>query len=145
MFGAIIALLFGGRSRSESLGLKPVDLLVIETDGTMEQGDALKTTAAGMAATGLHLRDHSLDDALRHPAIRSRQLGLEALAQECQRCRLVAVCGGGLYAHRFDGVGFDRPTVYCADMIKLIDHIRSRVEADVARLSNTVAVAEGAR
>jgi uncharacterized protein len=132
VFRSIIELLGGGRSPSEALGLDPVDLLVIETDGSIEQGDALKTVADGASATGLALPTHTFDDALAHPGIRGRQLGRDALAEQCRRCPIVAVCGGGLYAHRYRADnGFANPTVFCRDQLKLIGHIRERVRSRV--------------
>ncbi|WP_439145192.1 hypothetical protein [Streptantibioticus silvisoli] len=55
----------------------------------------------------------------------------------CRGCRLRDVCGGGHHAHRYrdDGSGFANPSVYCADLQALIDHIRRRLAADVARLA----------
>lgn len=139
LFGTIMSLLLGGSSNSEVVGLSPVDFVVIETDGSIEQGDALKTTADGMAATGLHVDRNSLDDALRHPAIRTRQIGLAALGDTCRRCDLVRICGGGHYAHRYRaGDGFANPTVYCLDQQRLIRHIRSRMAADLARRTSPV-------
>lgn len=136
LFGAIMSLLMGGTGGTETVGLDPIDFVVIETDGSIEQGDALKTTADGMAATGLHVSRNSLDEALRHPAIRARQLGLAALGGTCQGCDLVEVCGGGHYAHRYDAAtGFANPTVYCPDQQRLIRHIRSRMAADLRRLT----------
>ena len=135
LFEAIMSLLAGGRSTSEMVGLERIDLLVVETDGSLEQGDALKTTTEGMAATGLTLATHSFDEALRHPGIQARQQGLDALAPECRRCPAVAVCGGGLYAHRYRADnGFANPTVYCPDQLKLIGHVRDRMAADVRGL-----------
>jgi uncharacterized protein len=136
MFDSIISLLLGGPGGSEALGLAPVDLITVETDGSIEQGDVLKTTAPGMAATGLHLATHSFDDALAHPGVRARQLGLDGLAGACRACPLVRVCGGGLYAHRYhEANGFANPSVYCADLTKLITHVRDRLRADLARVS----------
>jgi uncharacterized protein len=44
------------------------------------------------------------------------------------------VCGGGLYAHRYRaGVGFRDRSVYCADLLRLIDHIKARLAADLPR------------
>lgn len=130
VFRSIMELLNGGHSPSEALGLDPVDLLVVETDGTIEQGDALKSVADGASATGLAVRTHTFDDALAHPGIHTRQLGLDALAEQCRRCPIVTVCGGGLYAHRYRaGNGFANPTVYCRDQLKLIGHIRERIQA----------------
>jgi uncharacterized protein len=39
---------------------------------------------------------------------------------------VVTSCGGGLYAHRYrSATGFDNPSVYCADLEKIITHIRA--------------------
>jgi uncharacterized protein len=135
LFRSIVELLGGGHTASEALGLDPVDLLVIETDGTIEQGDALKTVADGASATGLTLSAHTFDDALEHPGIRARQLGLDGLSAQCRACPIVAVCGGGLYAHRYRADnGFDNPTVYCRDQLKLIGHVRDRFDSRVRRV-----------
>ncbi|MDG4833525.1 FxsB family radical SAM/SPASM domain protein [Solwaraspora sp. WMMD1047] len=132
LFEALIDLLLGGASRSEAVGLGPVDLLTIETDGTIEHGDTLKTTEDGMAATGLHLRSAGFDDVLALPEFRARQSGLAGLAATCRACPLVRVCGGGLYAHRYRADnGFDNPSVYCPDLAALIRHVHTRLSADL--------------
>lgn len=134
IFESLMSLLLGGPSRSESTGLDPVELLTIETDGSIEQGDVLKVAGPGMAATGMHLATHSLDEAATHPGIQARTGGLAALADQCRRCSLVRVCGGGHYAHRYndDGSGFRNPSVYCPDLTKLINHIRDRMTSDLS-------------
>jgi uncharacterized protein len=41
---------------------------------------------------------------------------------------VVAVCGGGNYAHRYRAdVGFRNPSVYCADLYRLIRHVAERI------------------
>jgi uncharacterized protein len=132
-----MSLLMGGVSRTESVGLDPVDYLTVETDGSLEQADALKTVADGIAATDLDVFANTFTAALAHPGIRARQLGLDALADSCRSCPIVKVCGGGLYAHRYRAPdGFRHPTVYCADQRRLITHIRDRVAADLRRLTS---------
>jgi uncharacterized protein len=135
LFEEIIHLLLGGSSASEAVGLTPTSLIVIETDGTIEQSDALKSAYDGAAATGLHVASHSFDGALNLPQFAARQIGLRALSEECLDCRLRRVCGGGLYAHRYRaGSGFRNRSVYCADLYTLITHIRDRVTGDVGDL-----------
>ncbi|MDI2125320.1 FxsB family cyclophane-forming radical SAM/SPASM peptide maturase [Yinghuangia seranimata] len=136
LFEEILALLLGGRARTEAVGLTAYDGIVVETDGTLEQTDALKAAYDGAAATGLDLTRHSFDEAGRHPAFAARRLGLGGLSRVCRGCRAVAVCGGGLYAHRYRPEnGFDNPSVYCADLYALIHHIRARAAADVRVLA----------
>ncbi|MEU5877110.1 FxsB family cyclophane-forming radical SAM/SPASM peptide maturase [Spirillospora sp. NPDC047279] len=135
LFGEIVRLLLGGRSTSESVGLSPVGMVVIETDGSIEQVDVLKAAFPGAPETGLHVDRDPLDAALLTPGIAARQIGAEALAPECLGCRVRAVCGGGLYAHRYrPGRGFANPSVYCLDLYRLIDHVRGVLVPDLAAL-----------
>ncbi|WP_037899568.1 FxsB family cyclophane-forming radical SAM/SPASM peptide maturase [Streptomyces sp. NRRL S-350] len=124
-FESVHRTLRGFSSLTESLGLEPSDLAVLETDGTFEQADSLKTAYDGAPATGMNVFAHSLDDLARHPGIAARQSGLAGLSEACRACSVVCSCGGGLYAHRYrsdDGGGsFDHPSVYCGDLMTLIN------------------------
>lgn len=135
LFEEIIHLLLGGVSATEAVGLTPTTLVVIETDGSIEQTDALKAAYPGAPETGLHVLRNSFDAALRTPMIAARQLGVHALSEVCRRCSVWRICGGGLYPHRYRaGAGFRNPSVYCPDLLRLITHIRSRVSDDIRRL-----------
>lgn len=124
IFDSVIAALHGRPSQTESLGLVPADLVVIETDGTIEQVDSLKTAFHGAPATGLDVRRHSFTEAASHAGITARQHGLAGLSATCRACSIAGLCGGGLYAHRYaSGTGFDNPSVYCADLTDLITYI----------------------
>jgi uncharacterized protein len=121
LFDALHATAGGRDSGVESVGADRGDLAVVETDGSWEQPDSMKTAFHGAAATGLTVFTASADDLIALPAMRRRQSGLAGLSATCRACPLVARCGGGLYAHRFcSGSGFDNPSVYCADLKGLI-------------------------
>jgi uncharacterized protein len=127
-FDSIIMMAHGGNSLTEALGLSFSDLAVIETDGTYEQADSLKVAFAGASATGYSVYSHSLDVLREHPGMSARQRGLEGLCETCRSCNVVTICGGGLYAHRYrSGAGFDNPSVYCADLMKLIGYIGQEI------------------
>ena len=118
--------LLGLSSLTEALGTEASDIVVIETDGTIEQADSIKVAYDGAPVTGLDIFRHPLDAAAAHPAIVARQQGVAGLSATCRRCPVVASCGGGLYAHRYRaGTGYDNPSVYCADLVKIITHVRS--------------------
>ena len=136
LFDDAIGLVLGGGSRSEQIGLSPSGVVVVESDGAIEQVDALKSAYEGACATGLTVLDDEFDDALDDPGIVARQIGRDALCAECRACPAVEYCGGGHYAHRYrPGAGFRAPSVYCADMRKLVRHVYDRVGADVRRLA----------
>jgi uncharacterized protein len=130
MFESIIATAYGGVSATESLGLAPSDVAVIETDGTIEQADSIKVAYDGAPVTGLDIFRHPLDAAAAHPAIRARQHGIAGLSATCRECPVVTSCGGGLYAHRYrSDNGFANPSVYCGDLKKIITHVRAEEAA----------------
>ena len=142
-FDSVLAALHGRPSGTESLGLVPADLLVIETDGTLEQADSLKTAFDGAPETGFDVVHNSLDEAAAHAGITARQQGLEGLCETCRACPVAEVCGGGLYAHRYSpGTGFDNPSVFCADLLGLITSIRVVELGDAG--NTTVAAASSA-
>ncbi|MBB2944659.1 uncharacterized protein FB565_004392 [Actinoplanes lutulentus] len=134
LFESAIRVLLGGRSDSEQLGLSPSGAIVIESDGDIEQVDALKVAYPGAAATGLNVRTDDLDAALDDPGVVARQIGRAALADECRACPLVEACGGGHYVHRYRaGAGFRSPSVYCTDLDVFVRHVQRTVSADLRR------------
>jgi len=132
LFDEIIHLLLGGKSATEAVGLTPTSLVVVETDGSIEQSDSLKSAYDGAAATGLHIVRDSFDAALWLPQVAATQLGLDALSTECLACPVRQICGAGLYAHRYRaGSGFRNRSVYCQDLYALIMHVRTQLISDL--------------
>jgi uncharacterized protein len=136
LFEDIMRLLLGRAPSGEAVGLAPAQMVVIETDGSIEQVDHLKAVYHGATATGLHVARDPLDAALLLPGMVARQIGVMALAPRCRVCPIHQVCGGGLYPHRYrSGTGFANASVYCPDLMRLISYIREVMRSDVnARL-----------
>ncbi|MDG6106400.1 FxsB family radical SAM/SPASM domain protein [Dactylosporangium aurantiacum] len=133
LFDSLRSTAVGGPSQTESVGLDPVALVVIETDGAWEQADSLKTAFHGAAGTGMSVWTHSLDEVAAHPDIAARRDGAAELCATCRACPVLRQCGGGLRAHRFrTGSGFDNPSVYCADLKELILSMRAEPEVGTA-------------
>ncbi|MEV0235081.1 FxsB family cyclophane-forming radical SAM/SPASM peptide maturase [Nonomuraea sp. NPDC050786] len=128
LFESIIRTARGEASLSEAVGLEPSTMIVIDTDGSYELVDSLKVAYDGAPATGYDVFRHALDEVAAHPGVLARQGGLESLSATCRACPIVASCGGGLYTHRFRAGSFDNPSVYCADLFKLISHVRDKTE-----------------
>ncbi|MCX4968457.1 radical SAM/SPASM protein FxsB, inactivated metallohydrolase extension form [Streptomyces sp. NBC_00654] len=132
LFASVLSSLSGGPSLTESLGLAPTDLVVVETDGQLEQVDSLKSAYEGAAATGFDVFTNSFDEVAAHPGVRARQLGLAGVSETCRSCPVVRSCGGGLYTHRYRSAGgFDNPSVYCADLKALVRGIEERAGASL--------------
>jgi uncharacterized protein len=136
VFEEIINVLLGGCSRVEGIGTSAGAMVVIETDGMIEQSDMLTSAFEGASATGMHVSSDSFDDVLSSPRSSWLRAGL---AGQCRSCELRAACGGGLFAHRYRaGNGFDNPSVYCADLYRLITVIRGRLANDLRELRQRV-------
>lgn len=135
LFSELVQLILGQPGAVEGLGLLPSTLAVVDTDGTIKQLDSLSSAYPGAADTGLHVLSSSFNDALDHPTTVARQIGAGALSGQCLSCQVMETCGGGLYPHRYrSGEGFRNPSVYCADLLRLITHVRDRVMTDIRRL-----------
>ncbi|MGQ4376192.1 radical SAM/SPASM protein FxsB, inactivated metallohydrolase extension form [Streptomyces sp. SAS_267] len=128
-FDSVLSTLRGGPSLTEAMGLAPSDLAVIETDGSLEQADSLKTAYPGAPATGYAIASDGFEEFARHPGVLARRSGLAGLSPTCRSCEVVTSCGGGLYAHRYSAAshGFGNPSVFCSDLRALVDGIAERI------------------
>jgi uncharacterized protein len=134
LFDETLQLILGGDSATEAIGGGPAAFAVVQTDGGIEAVDSLKSAYHGAPSTGTSVFTHSFDEALNHTLFAVLRSGREALCATCLACPVVAVCGGGQYAHRYRaGDGFGHPSVYCADLSRLIGHIAGRVYSDLRR------------
>jgi uncharacterized protein len=141
LFDSIHSTLRGGPPLTEALGVAPSDVLVIETDGALEQADSLKVAFDGAVDTGLRVQDHPLSAATANAQVIARQNGPDGLSAQCRTCPVLASCGGGLFAHRYSGksadpadqaAAFRNPSVYCADLLELIQSIQTAETAIMA-------------
>jgi uncharacterized protein len=141
LFSEMIQLAMGNPGAVEGLGLAPSTLIVVDTDGSIKQLDSLSSTYPGAADTGRHVSTDAFDAVLDHPTTVARQIGVDALSGQCQKCPVLDVCGGGLYPHRYrNGEGFRHPSVYCDDLTQIITHVSGRVLGDVARISTALSL-----
>lgn len=133
LFDSIASTAAGGPSWTAAVGLDPVDLVIIETDGSFEEPDSLKVAYDGAPSTNLDVFRHTVDQVAARPHFAARMRGLAALSAPCRACTVVRICGGGLYAHRYRADSdFDNPSVYCADLKAFIDYLTPRVSTPAA-------------
>lgn len=125
MLEDIVALTSGVRSSVETIGLAPPASIVIESDGTIEDVDTLRSVEEGASRLDADVYRHSFDEVHQHPKLAHRRLGVATLAEKCRACPLLEVCGGGYLPHRFSMArGYRNPSVYCADLEYLIRHVQ---------------------
>ena len=125
----MMRLLLGGAGVKEGIGLTDYGILVIDTDGAIKKNDTLKSSPLGDAFDASWALGHqplveiaaSDDFAAYHHAQRPS-------SSTCLACHHLGVCGGGMVTHRFkEETGYDNPTVFCADQMRLIARMKAHL------------------
>ncbi|GFD75625.1 hypothetical protein KUL113_50450 [Tenacibaculum sp. KUL113] len=101
-------------------------VLVIETNGEIEAIDSLKACGHGFTKTGLNIKKNNFQD-IQHTSLGKLYFNdfNTKLCTQCLECPLNEICKGGRLVHRYSKKnGFNNPSVYCNDLIKLIAHIQ---------------------
>jgi uncharacterized protein len=139
-FDAILSGLAGLDANTDSFGFGDVSLLTIETDGSYHDLDVFKITANELTSLGRTLEKDDIQTTIisasqikHHRKLLTR----EGLAAKCRECLIVDICGGGSVPHRYGENTFTNPTVYCHEMMTLINHARKRLQHQIdAELEN---------
>ena len=128
----LVRLLLGGSATKEGVGQALNAILIVDTDGTITKNDTLKSTSDGADrySESWSVHSHSLHEFARTAAFREHVEMQRPTASQCQRCPELVVCGGGMPLYRWsDKRGFDNPSVYCADHLFLISHVRQYLDS----------------
>ena len=127
----MIKLALGGAARKEGVGLSDYGIVVIETDGSINKNDTLKSTedAADTFASRWSVLTDSLVDVVTADEFVSYHEAQRPTSRICAACPDLNVCGGGMPTHRWrNDNGLDNPTVFCADQRLLIARIREHLQ-----------------
>jgi uncharacterized protein len=121
-FDARIMALLGHRPADDALAL------VIETDGSYQLDDTLKTAAEGAGHLGVDVFGTSVSEVMSDPRVQRIAHDAKDLSATCRSCGVVDVCQGGHLSHRYSSVdGFDNPSVYCAVEEQLARHVAAAI------------------
>jgi uncharacterized protein len=126
VFRDLLLALYGGEGSTDAFGNPPMGYLVVETDGAIEALDALRVCREGISKSGLTVAEAGFDELeeglpLVHRAVHESI----PLGPTCRACPEVGVCGGGALPHRWSRAnGFDNPSIWCADIQKILNHLR---------------------
>lgn len=137
-FEALLDAVSGLPSRTDAFGFGDVSLISIETDGSYHDLDVLKVTHDGATRLGGSVRDTPIADVAASAQIAAHRAHLSkaGLCKQCQACPIVEICGGGSLPHRYDSDGFSHPTIYCGEMLALVEHARKRLKELLSASSN---------
>jgi uncharacterized protein len=128
IFEVLVAQILGFQRNVDFMGAGANELLFIETNGAIVPSVTLTVCAPGMTNIGANVLTHELDDVLRNDLVQLYHLSGQRLCDQCSACPVRALCGGGYLPHRYSARnGFANPSIYCADLMKLITHIQRAV------------------
>jgi uncharacterized protein len=138
LFENLIDVLLGGRSQTDGTGDGSFNLVTIETDGEIQDVDLFKAAYVGAPSLGLPSQptptviNTSFVELTSWSTVieRHRLNMIEGLCRTCKQCPAVQACGGGFVPHRWSSAnGFSNPSVYCADLYKLSEHVNRNLGA----------------
>jgi uncharacterized protein len=126
-FELMLSGLMGSQTRLDSLGGDLRRLCVVESDGSIGVNDVARLCGGEYSQDVLNIFDHPLD---LH-AGRYRLEEVQRVCATCEACPYLAACGGGYLPHRFDGVGFDNPSLYCGALYALSERMMQALHDDL--------------
>jgi uncharacterized protein len=132
-FRNIARVIMGARSAADTLGNGPLGFLFVEADGEIEGLDVLRVCEDGLARTNLNVHEADFWEIGKTSPLHASTIfeGIQ-MPHSCQSCPERDTCGGGYLPHRYSRQrGFDNPSVWCADLLKLFGHIRFRMKIPV--------------
>lgn len=136
VFDDIIRLLLGESSIKEGRGTNPYGILIIESDGEIRKNDTLRSSFDGADSFSSHwnIKTIEISEVLRSEEFISYTKMQIPTSEECNACQYIGICGGGMPLYRWSkSKGYDAPSIYCQDHIKLINTISSALKKEGCR------------
>jgi uncharacterized protein len=119
--------LMGSQTPLDALGGDLRALCVVESDGSIGVNDVTRICGGDFSHDTLNLFEDRLD---RHVEA-YRIAELQQVCGQCQACPYLSSCGGGYLPHRFDGVGFANPSLYCDALFALSARMERALREDL--------------
>jgi len=137
-FRDLLQRLLGSRGVTDTFSSGRSGYVIVETDGEIEANDALRVCADGIARSSVNVVTHGFDDlAQGRPLVHQAVTEGFPLPQGCRSCPERDLCGGGYLPHRYSKArGFDNPSVWCADLLDIFSHVRTRLALHDAALAS---------
>ncbi|WP_082126164.1 radical SAM protein [Chryseobacterium lactis] len=132
LFRIIMDAVLGLDCDIDMLGTSENNVLVIETNGEIEPVDVLKICGENFTKTNINVMSNELEDAFGNTLAEIYYNSGRYLSKKCLACPVNEICGGGYIAHRYSSEnGFNNPSVYCDDLLKLITYIQGTIIDDL--------------
>jgi len=128
IFDSIIDLLLGAQLPMCSIRHSALDILVIETSGSIELVDDLRICGNDFTNLGLNVQSNTLAQFFDTRRFSELLLAERHLPTTCRTCKHLNVCGSGGHAFRYGADDtWNHPSIYCEDTAALIQHIADAI------------------
>ncbi|WP_295202123.1 radical SAM protein [uncultured Chryseobacterium sp.] len=125
-FKTLIQLIAGEDAGDQMVGLKKNGVAVMETNGNLEVADSIRACYEGITRNSINIHTHEISSILEDPLFDIYINSHQMVSEKCINCPIYEICGGGFLLNRYSNEnGFDNPTIYCHDMIKLVTYIQN--------------------
>lgn len=129
-FDDIVRLLLGDSGTKEGQGTDPYGILIFETDGEIRKNDTLRSSfdGADFFTSRWNVRDTKISEVLSSKEFSEYAHMQIPICETCNSCEYLSVCGGGMPLYRWsESNGYDSPSVYCHDHMKIIRFVKERL------------------
>jgi uncharacterized protein len=127
-FKNIVNCLMGKEVGDELVGSQKCGVACIETDGAIEVVDPLRICGSGFTRNSLNILNNPIADLEKEKLFGLYYESHQKLCNTCENCTIREVCGGGYLGRRYSAEnGFDNPSIYCKDLVKIITHIQNDI------------------
>jgi len=99
-------------------------MVTINTDGSIEPEDSIRTSGYKACETTKNVRTHNLDTLLNDDKIQNMYQSAQ-LPKECEPCIWKKVCAGGDFTHRYSSKtqDYSKKTPYCNQLKNIFNHM----------------------
>ncbi|THU40342.1 radical SAM protein [Niastella caeni] len=127
LFENLLQILLGDEHiGNQAFGLQTNGVLIIETNGAIEVADSLRACYEGITRNHFNVHSHGIEDIFGDRVFDVYYHSHEMVCEKCLNCPVYEFCGGGFLGNRFANKnGFDNPTIYCRDIIRLISFLQN--------------------
>lgn len=127
LFENILEILFGDEHvGNQAFGLSSNGVAVIETNGGIEVADSIRACYEGITRNEFNVHTHEIADIFDDELFEVYYHSHTMVAEKCLNCPVYDFCGGGFLGNRYAYEnGFDNPTIYCKDIIKMVTYIQN--------------------
>ncbi|HVI48706.1 MAG TPA: radical SAM protein [Chitinophaga sp.] len=136
----LLQIILGNEVGYDLAGTQPTELVMIESNGDIEAVDDLRVCGDGFTRSKMNIKSHTLLEAEDQKLIRLHNSSKQKLARQCIACPAREICGANYLPTRYGKKnGFNNPSVYCPDLLKIITHVRDAVITELKAAGSPLA------